>query len=432
MSTRFEAAGSEYASRAGVSAPGGVLTLGGYVYLHALPAPGAYAPLVTWYGGFVGFGVEVDSDGHLTIYDYNGGGRGVGATVLSTGQWYYLWITQPSAFGTCSIYLEGATAAEVSQLVASPDSGLLDFATNHGSYNAAVYADVSLSGWKAWAADLAASNAASESTSRNLLTTTGAVGAWWMDGVDVTDHSGAAHDLTASGTLSAGPDSPVDGGEAAPEAYTLPATSGALPASGAPVGLRLSRVLPAEPGAAALEGGAAGQRVTRTLPADTGETPLTGAPATIRASYRLAATPGALPLAGGAAELSHTSGYTLVAQPGACSLSGAPAGLRLSRRMTAAPAQTALPGEAARLLRSFRLQADANALALLGSLVALRVDRRIGADFGALALRGEAATLRWSGAGIPQPPFRAILSIIEPRARLSVSERIATLSVRDA
>lgn len=216
MSTRFESASSERAQRASVSVST-ALTLGGYVYLHSLPSVGAYAPIVTVYGSFDGFTILVDSAGKIRIGNYSGDTISTaGTATLATSTWHYLWIRLDAAgFGEVSVYLNGSTTADKNgTFLAIPASPTFQFASNQAGFTSGTfsvwYADVSLDAWKAWSADRAASNAATEDDAHAMSSTTSAIAAWWFDGTDINDHQNTNH-LTATGTLSAGPNSPIDG-----------------------------------------------------------------------------------------------------------------------------------------------------------------------------------------------------------------------------
>lgn len=193
------------------------LSFGGYFYLHALPSSGTRAPILTVYGNFQGFSVHVDSAGKLKVWDYNAGAidSATGTTTLAINTFYYLWVRAPSGFGQVLLYLDGSTTADftTSGNIALPSGGTMriEWSTNQAGIDDTVrYADSSLDAWKSWNADLAASNANTEKTSHTLTTSTNALGAWWMDGTDVTDHHSTNNHLTAVGTLSAGVDSPID------------------------------------------------------------------------------------------------------------------------------------------------------------------------------------------------------------------------------
>lgn len=216
MSTRFEAANSESAGKSGITVPA-AWTFGGYFYLHSLPASGAYAPIITVYGAFSGFSVMVDSAGKLRIYDYTGSViSGAGTATLATGTWYYLWIELPVTGGGNSIscYLNASGTADLGAAGSSFGPARIEFATNQSSFATSYWADISLDAWKGWSIDRAASNAATEDDAHALASSSSAIGAWYFDGTDVSDHNGNVNDLTATGTLSAGPDSPIDGAPA--------------------------------------------------------------------------------------------------------------------------------------------------------------------------------------------------------------------------
>jgi hypothetical protein len=218
MATRFESVNSEYAGRNSVSL-GSAHTFGGYFYVHSLPSSGNYAPIImVWDGpGFAGYSVAVDSAGHLRIIDYsNDAISSAGSATVSTGTWYYLWVRDDgTSFGTVSVYFNLSTTADVTKTLGMATTARVEFATNEaGSTSTNIpshwYGDLSLDAWKGWSIDRAASNATAESASHSLVSSTSAIAAWYFDGTDVTDHSGNSRDLTASGTLSAGPDSPID------------------------------------------------------------------------------------------------------------------------------------------------------------------------------------------------------------------------------
>lgn len=224
MATRFEAANSEYAGRDSVSTGAGALTAGGYFYVHALPSAGNYAPLITVYSAsdFAGFSVVVDSAGHLRILDYGQDAVGsAGSSTISTGTWYYIWIRVPDVtFGDMFVYLNDSTTEEISDtLIGMGTSTRVEFATNQSTIAGTNitghwYGDLSLDAWKIWTADRAASVAATEDDAHAMSSTTSALAAYYFDGTDVTDHQ-STNNLTASGTLSAGPDSPIDSAAAA-------------------------------------------------------------------------------------------------------------------------------------------------------------------------------------------------------------------------
>jgi hypothetical protein len=219
MSTRFESANSEGAGRDAVAIGAGALTLGGYFYLHSLPGASAFAPIVTVYDGtnFAGFSIVVDSGGHLRILDYGQDAIGAaGATTLSINTWYYLWVRLPDVtFGDVHAYLADSTTEEISDtLIGQGTTARLEFATNQATITATNitghwYGDLSLDAWKVWTGDLAASSAATEDDAHAISSTTNALAAYFFDGTDVTDHQNTNH-LTAIGTLSAGPNSPID------------------------------------------------------------------------------------------------------------------------------------------------------------------------------------------------------------------------------
>lgn len=226
MSTRFESVNSESAGRNGITVPA-AWTFGGYFYLHSLPSAGAYAPIITVYGAFSGFSVMVDSAGKLRIYDYTGSViSSAGTATLATSTWYYLWVELPVTGGgnSISIYLNGSGTADLGAAGSSFGPARIEFATNQSSFATSYWADVSLDGWKGWSIDRAASNATAEMAAHALVSSTSAVGAWFLDGTDVTDHNGNVNDLTAIGTLSAGPDSPIDAAPASAPIGFVPGT----------------------------------------------------------------------------------------------------------------------------------------------------------------------------------------------------------------
>ncbi|HYD52601.1 MAG TPA: hypothetical protein VEA99_08240 [Gemmatimonadaceae bacterium] len=215
MSTRFEAASSERASYASFPA-NTALTFCGRFYLHALPSAGNYAPLLSLYGSFVGFWVGVNSAGRLVIFNYNFSVFYTSTTTtLATDTWYSLWGRMASSNDTLTLYLNESTTAELASSAAiniMQATMALQFASNQAGYDTDWHADVSLCGWKAWSADRAASNAATELAQHALVSTTSALGAWEFNGTTITDSHTTARHLTATGTLSAGPNSTLDGG----------------------------------------------------------------------------------------------------------------------------------------------------------------------------------------------------------------------------
>jgi hypothetical protein len=216
MSTRFEAANSESAGRDNVTT-GAALTIGGYFYIHTLPASGFFAPIVTVNDGpdFAGWSLFIDSAGHLRLADMgNDNISAAGTATVSAATWYYVWIRQPTvAFGDMFVYFNKSTTEDITKAVSMGTTTRVEFATNQSIIESATithaYGDVSLDAWKAWSTDLAASNATTEANNHTMTTTTNAIAAWFLDGTDVTDHQ-STNSLTAIGTLSAGPDSPID------------------------------------------------------------------------------------------------------------------------------------------------------------------------------------------------------------------------------
>lgn len=231
MSTRFEATSSERAFRGSVNVGGGALSAALRFYLHSLPASGNYGALFNIYGAFVGVAVLIDSNGRLRFLDYNSGTpiRPETGSVLSLSTWYYLWYRQASG-ATPSIYLDGSTSAHLTcstNIFFTASANMtIEFAASASGFVGNHYADVSLCGAKMWSADRAASNAIGtgslnsntdgESGAHTLRSTTSALGAWEFNGTTITDSHTTANNLTAAGTLSAGPDSPIDGGGGGP------------------------------------------------------------------------------------------------------------------------------------------------------------------------------------------------------------------------
>lgn len=211
MSTRFEAVNSERAGRDGIL--GTNATLAGRFRINSLPSAGNYSAIVTRTIAFTGWSILVDDAGHLRIQLLNTAIlSAAGPTALALNTWYYLWIRQVNAGpGTVFIYLDGNTSPELTSTTDFFNPGArLEFATAI-SAGTPRYFDCSLDGWKVWSSNLAASNAVIEDGSHKATTTAGLIGEYFFDGTDVTDHSGNGNDLTAVGTLSAGPDSPIDG-----------------------------------------------------------------------------------------------------------------------------------------------------------------------------------------------------------------------------
>lgn len=246
MSTRFESANSERASR--TSFPTNTaITFGGYFYLHSLPTSGNFAPLISLYGSFEGFWVGVNSAGRLYIENYAFGNNFTGTTVLSTGTWYYLWGRTTSAGSPLTLYLNASTTAELTTSPAniglSVNPMTLQFASNEAGFDTNYHADVSLSGWKLWSIDRAASNAATEDNALALQSTTSALGEWHFLGTDINDKHTTARHLTATGTLSAGPSSPVDSSGAVTLALPLLTNTSTLYAPAA-VGGALTLAVP--------------------------------------------------------------------------------------------------------------------------------------------------------------------------------------------
>lgn len=212
---------------------------------------------------------------------------------------------------------------------------------------------------------------------------------------------------------------------AAPASYTLTADAGALSVAGSAAALRAARTLAAAPGALALSGSAAALSASRRLAAASGALLLGGDITSLRVARRLAADAGALPLTGAEAGLSVTpvtASAVLHAAEGALSLSGGDAGLRVARRLPAGAGTLPLAGSTALLRRALRVAAESGALPLAGSVIVLRAARRVTAGAGGLVLEGSAASLVWSGAGLPEPPFRVVVSVIEPRATVTVRD----------
>lgn len=251
MSTRFERTNSEYASRSFPSATTDI-TFGGWFYLHALPSAGSYAPIFGFTTtNFTGVTVGVNDAGRLFIYDANAGVLSTGTTVLSTGTWYYLWFNGMIGFGTHSVFLNGSTTADVSRTGATGSTTInLRFARGGNDFTT-YYGDLSLSGWKAWTANRAASNAAAEDDAKDLASTTSAYAEWYFDGTDVTDHHTTANNLTASGTLSDGPSSPVDGATSITGTAAVSPPSPTIVAAGAVAVAGSGAVSPASPSTSA-------------------------------------------------------------------------------------------------------------------------------------------------------------------------------------
>lgn len=217
MSIRLEAANSERLTKAALFSGDPAFAIGGWFYLHSLPALGEYAPLWTLYNsGFVGSALYVRHDGKLTIREFTSDhvDDAVGATVLTTGNWYYVWCRKPtSGVDQLKVYLNGSTSVEVERFI-NNSALALDFqlATNQVSYDPDYYADVSLVNWKLWTADVAAAQAAVEMDDFAVTNTTGILAAWPLDVfTDLTDDAGTDDAFTASGTLSAGPTNPFGG-----------------------------------------------------------------------------------------------------------------------------------------------------------------------------------------------------------------------------
>ena len=218
MSTRFESANSEYASRTSVTI-GAACAFGGYFYVHSLPSSGNYCPIIMLWDApdFAGFSVAVDNAGHYRIIDYsNDTISTAGSATISTSTWYYLWITDDNTgIGNVNVYHNLSTSSDVTRFLGMASTVTLEFATTEaGSTSTNIpadwWGDVSLCGWKGWSTALAASNATAESAQHDPVTTSNVIGAWYFDGTDVTDHHGNTYDLTATGTLSLGPNSPID------------------------------------------------------------------------------------------------------------------------------------------------------------------------------------------------------------------------------
>jgi hypothetical protein len=214
VSTRFELANNEAAGRDAFPTQT-ALAFGLWFYLHALPAGAVFAPIMNLYSGFAGITPMVNSAGKLKVYDWNGGAvnGATGIATLSTLTWYYLWGLMSSAFAPLALYLGGSTTADLTtsaNMSIDQATMRLEFATDQSGFNTDQYSDISLSSAKLWASALAASNANAEKASKDFVTSTTALANYYFDGTDVTDHHTTVRHLTAVGTLSAGPDSPLD------------------------------------------------------------------------------------------------------------------------------------------------------------------------------------------------------------------------------
>lgn len=206
MSVRLESANSERVrfEDIGAAADG---TFFIRFYLTSLPGAGQVAAIISLFdtsGSFSGFQVHVDENGKLSIDAYDSGDAGPGSTTLTTGTFYTLGVTVDQTGGNAavSVYLDGATTAEVSSgtVTYTGTSVRLNFGSwrDGGDYlNGRIHSGIWWSDVKT-AAALAAQTAACTDpyTSTNLV-------AQWPLAVhtDLTDHFGA-FDLTASGTLS--------------------------------------------------------------------------------------------------------------------------------------------------------------------------------------------------------------------------------------
>lgn len=189
--------------------------------MHSLPA--AFAPLIILYAGFEGFWVGVTSGARLYIENYAFGNNFTATTTtISTLTWYFLWGSTTAAGSPLTLYLSVGqpVSTPAQELTTSPANiGLsvnpmtLQFASNEAGFDTLYHADVSLAYWRMWSINRAvATNAVAEAASTTIVSTTSALGSWPFIGTDINDAHSTARHLTATGTLSAGPDSPIDGG----------------------------------------------------------------------------------------------------------------------------------------------------------------------------------------------------------------------------
>lgn len=217
MSVRLEAANSEALTRATFytfDGDAGAFTVGGYFYLHSLPAAGQFAPVFAFdqASAFTGVGLWLDSDGHLRFRNFSGGvNSSPGTATLTTGQWYYVWfrfISLGSGFFEVFVYLDESTTADFTeQQPGLASDGVSSFHIGRNPvWDNADNIDASFYNWKFWQSDVAASQAATESIQEGFGT---AGFARWLfdDFTDIDDNEGSL-DLTAVGTLSEGPADP--------------------------------------------------------------------------------------------------------------------------------------------------------------------------------------------------------------------------------
>lgn len=232
-STRFTSASSQYANATITRTTQGAMTFGGRFYLHSLPASGQLMPIISLAVSGSGWTVYVDDAGHLQIHDYNGpGDSSPGAATLSINTWYYLWIiSAPTEFGAVIAFLDASTSNDTFVATGVDANPLLEFATDQGPSGTDRFGNVSLCGWKGWAKVKDEADAATEDADHEATDTTGLIGEWFFDGTDITDHHSSGNNLTATnGPLTAGPASPIDGGDVllTPSGFGLAVSQGTV------------------------------------------------------------------------------------------------------------------------------------------------------------------------------------------------------------
>ena len=206
MSVLLEAANSERVrvDNIGATADG---TFWVRFYLVSLPGAGQVAAVISLFdtsGSFSGFQVHVDENGKLSIDAYDSGDAGPGTATLSVATWYTVGVTvdQTAAVAAVSVYLDGATTADVASGVVTYTGTTVRL--NFGSWrDGGDYLNGRIQSGLYWS-DVKTAAALSAQTDEcdDPYTVTNLVSQWPLAvHTDITDFVGA-NDLVASGTLS--------------------------------------------------------------------------------------------------------------------------------------------------------------------------------------------------------------------------------------
>lgn len=213
MSVRLELANSEFLSRTGVTI-GPVITIAMYHYVHAFPAGANLHGIQNYYGSFVGENVKYDSTGKIRVYEYNGGASTLSAASGLNLGWNKIVIKINDTANTIAVYTNDNTTAVVSAspgAMGLPSGGKLEFGAAIEGFDTDTYSDSSEGRIKVWQRDVPVADAFAELASATFLDSTNAWARYELiDQTDLDDEF-AANDLTANGTLSAGPDLPGGG-----------------------------------------------------------------------------------------------------------------------------------------------------------------------------------------------------------------------------